>query len=44
MKVTELAVPGVLLIEPKVFEDSRGFFMETYNAERYAEKGIFGNF
>lgn len=40
MKVTELTLPGVMLIEPKVFEDSRGFFMETFNAERYAEHGI----
>jgi len=44
VKVTELSVPGVLLIEPKVFEDSRGFFMETYNAERYATHGMPGEF
>ena len=44
MRVSELSVPGVFLIEPTVFEDSRGFFMETYNSERYAEKGIPGNF
>lgn len=44
MKVTELALPGVVLIEPKVFEDSRGFFMETYNAECYAEHGISAKF
>jgi len=44
VKVTELAVPGVLLIEPKVFEDSRGFFMETYNAGRYAAHGMPGEF
>ena len=31
MKVTELAIPGVLLIEPKVFGDERGFFFESFN-------------
>jgi len=30
----------VILIEPKVFSDERGFFMETYHAERFAEHGI----
>jgi dTDP-4-dehydrorhamnose 3,5-epimerase len=40
MKVTELSVPGVLLIEPKVFGDARGFFLETYHSARYAEHGI----
>lgn len=40
MKVTELALPGVLLIEPKVFGDDRGFFLESYHARRYAEAGL----
>lgn len=40
MKVIETALPGVLRIEPRVFGDSRGFFMETYNAARYQEAGI----
>lgn len=40
MKVTELEIPGLILVEPKVFEDDRGFFMETYHAERYARYGI----
>ncbi len=40
MKVTVLEIPGVLLIEPKVFEDERGFFMETYHSKRYAEYGM----
>ena len=40
MKVTQTArCPGVLLIEPKVFGDERGFFLETFHAERYAEAG-----
>lgn len=37
MKVTKLSLPGVLLLEPQVFEDERGFFMETYNAQRYSQ-------
>ncbi len=40
MKVSETPLPGVLLIEPKVFKDSRGFFMETYNEAKMAEAGI----
>jgi dTDP-4-dehydrorhamnose 3,5-epimerase len=40
MKVTPLAIPEVLLVEPKVFGDARGFFVETFNAKRYAEHGI----
>lgn len=40
MKVIQTALPGVLIIEPKVFGDSRGFFMETFQVERYKEIGI----
>ncbi|NNA84202.1 dTDP-4-dehydrorhamnose 3,5-epimerase [Pseudomonas fragi] len=40
MKVIETALPGVLIIEPKVFGDQRGFFLETFQAERYHEAGI----
>jgi len=40
MKVTETKLAGVLIIEPKVFGDSRGFFKETFQAERYREAGI----
>lgn len=40
MNVTALAIPDVLLIEPKVFGDDRGFFLETFHDERYAEHGI----
>lgn len=40
MKVTPLAIPDVLLIEPKVFGDSRGFFLESYNEKLFnAETG-----
>ncbi|AHY45514.1 rmlC: dTDP-4-dehydrorhamnose 3,5-epimerase [Rubrobacter radiotolerans] len=40
MKVTETELPGVLVFEPRVFGDERGFFMETFNARRYAEHGL----
>ena len=40
MKVVETSLPEVLIIEPKRFGDERGFFMETYQAERYAGAGI----
>jgi dTDP-4-dehydrorhamnose 3,5-epimerase len=44
MNVTETALPGVLLVEPKVFGDPRGFFFEAYSERRYAEAGIPGPF
>lgn len=37
MNVTESALPGVLIIEPKVFGDERGFFYESFNAKAFAE-------
>ena len=40
MKVRETALPGVLILEPRVFGDSRGFFIETFQTERYAALGI----
>lgn len=39
MKVTELALPGVFMIEPRVFGDDRGFFYESFNHARF-EKAI----
>ncbi|MEW6683039.1 MAG: dTDP-4-dehydrorhamnose 3,5-epimerase [Nitrospirota bacterium] len=44
MNVKETPLAGLLVIEPKVFRDSRGFFWETYHARRYAEAGITGPF
>ncbi|MDU4057980.1 MAG: dTDP-4-dehydrorhamnose 3,5-epimerase [Pseudomonas oryzihabitans] len=38
MQVFETAIPDVKLIEPKVFGDDRGFFLESFQAERYAEQ------
>ena len=40
MRVTETALPGVLLIEPRVIGDARGYFLEAWHAERYAEAGV----
>lgn len=37
MKVTALAIPDVLLFEPKVFGDARGFFLESYNRKAFDE-------
>jgi len=37
-------LPGVILIEPDVFRDARGFFLETYHERKYAEGGIPGPF
>jgi len=40
MNFIQTSLPGVLLIEPTVFADDRGFFMETYHLERFRENGI----
>jgi dTDP-4-dehydrorhamnose 3,5-epimerase len=40
MKVITTELPGVLLLEPKVFGDARGFFLETWQADRYVEAGL----
>ena len=40
MKVTRCDVAGLLIIEPKVFGDARGFFLETWNEQRYREAGL----
>ena len=36
----ETKIPGVIIIQPKVFGDNRGYFMETYKKEDYAAMGI----
>ena len=40
MNFVQTALPGVVLIEPKVFEDDRGWFMESFNERRFAD-GLF---
>lgn len=42
MNVLETRLPGVMIIEPKVFGDERGFFMESWNARAFSELGITG--
>jgi dTDP-4-dehydrorhamnose 3,5-epimerase len=40
VNIIETALPGVLIIEPRVFGDARGFFMETWNAGAFAAAGL----
>lgn len=40
MRVVETQLPGVLIIEPDVHRDARGFFLESYHQRKYAEHGI----
>ncbi|MHB1650899.1 MAG: dTDP-4-dehydrorhamnose 3,5-epimerase [Desulfitobacteriaceae bacterium] len=44
MKIKATGLSGVLIIEPQVFGDSRGFFLETWNQARYADNGLPANF
>ncbi|HYQ23607.1 dTDP-4-dehydrorhamnose 3,5-epimerase [Stenotrophomonas sp.] len=44
MKVIQTRLPGCAVIEPRVFGDDRGFFFETWNAGRFAEQGLPGQF
>ncbi len=40
MNVTHTKIDGLYIIEPRVFGDERGFFLETYNSDRYRDAGI----
>jgi dTDP-4-dehydrorhamnose 3,5-epimerase len=40
LEIVETSLPGVLLVKPKVFEDSRGFFLESYRADVMAAHGV----
>jgi len=40
MNITETALPGVLLIAPRVFGDARGFFLESWNQQNFAAAGL----
>ena len=40
MKFIKIHLPGLIIIEPDIFEDERGYFLETFNNEKYREAGI----
>ena len=40
MNIAETSLPGVLLLEPKVFGDARGFFLESWNRKTFADLGL----
>ncbi len=40
MKVSEVGLNGLMLVEPEVFEDQRGYFFESYNEEKFARNGL----
>lgn len=40
MNIVKCAIPGPLIIEPRIFGDDRGFFMESWNAQTFAEAGL----
>ena len=44
MKITKTAIEGVVILEPQVFGDHRGFFMESWNKRRMEECGLFYDF
>jgi dTDP-4-dehydrorhamnose 3,5-epimerase len=44
MIVAQTAIPEILIIEPRVFEDPRGAFFEAYNQQKFSECGICGTF
>lgn len=44
MKITTNQINGILIIEPQIFKDSRGYFFESYNEEKFSEAGIDAKF
>lgn len=40
MKIIETPIPGLLIIEPRVFADQRGYFLESYNQQKHQEAGL----
>jgi dTDP-4-dehydrorhamnose 3,5-epimerase len=44
MKIIETAIEGLIIIEPRVFDDARGYFYESYNKSKFIEAGIEGDF
>lgn len=44
MNIIQTPIEGLLIIEPQVFKDARGYFVETYNEKRYREAGVEAQF
>ena len=44
MKITETPIPGLLIVEPRIFEDSRGYFYESYQKDRYFQEHMKSEF
>jgi dTDP-4-dehydrorhamnose 3,5-epimerase len=44
MEIIKTPIADLLIIKPKVFQDARGYFCETFNAQRYREAGIYHDF
>lgn len=44
MKIIETPIPGLLIIEPRVFADERGYFFESFNKNKFAENGLVSNY
>lgn len=44
MEIVETGIPDLLIVKPVVFEDHRGYFFESYNKEKFLQKGIDQNF
>src|SRR5450759_2196989 len=44
MKIIETPIPGLLIIEPRVFADERGYFFESFSETKFAENGLISNF
>lgn len=44
MKIIETNIPDLLIIEPTIFEDERGFFFESYNHQKFVDAGLNYNF
>ena len=44
MTFKETSIPGLILIEPKVFRDDRGYFLESFNKKTFSEAGITADF
>ncbi len=44
MKIIETPIPGLLIIEPRVFADERGYFFESFSEQKFAERGLVSKF